>query len=141
MPVRPENRDRYPADWPQIVARIRLRAGNRCEQCGVENHALGGRLRDGTWLPAEPTEERMLRLVWPKPGEYGWCSANGRRAYLRIIRIVCTTAHLDHVPEHVSESNLRYLCQRCHLRYDARHHAETAYATRRVGKARGDFFT
>ena len=31
MPIRPENRSRYPRDWPQISQRIRERAGNRCE--------------------------------------------------------------------------------------------------------------
>jgi hypothetical protein len=39
MPIRPENRSRYPADWPQISAAIRDRAGDRCEACGVENGA------------------------------------------------------------------------------------------------------
>ena len=31
MPIRPENRARYPKDWPAISRRIRERAGNRCE--------------------------------------------------------------------------------------------------------------
>lgn len=40
MPIKPENRKRYPADWKQIRRRILDRAGNRCEFCGVENHSL-----------------------------------------------------------------------------------------------------
>ena len=40
MPIKPENRKRYPADWKQIRKRILDRAGNRCEFCGVENHSL-----------------------------------------------------------------------------------------------------
>ena len=40
MPIRPENRDRYPKDWKQIRARILERAHNRCEFCGVENHTM-----------------------------------------------------------------------------------------------------
>ena len=37
MPIRTENRHRYPPDWPQISARIRFeRAGNRCEWPGCE---------------------------------------------------------------------------------------------------------
>jgi hypothetical protein len=40
MPIAPENRGRYPADWPAISRRIRFeRAGNKCEQCGATNHA------------------------------------------------------------------------------------------------------
>lgn len=40
MPIRPENRDRYPKDWKLIRAAILQRANNRCEFCGVENHTL-----------------------------------------------------------------------------------------------------
>ena len=42
-PIRPENRDRYPADWKQISIRIRRdRAEGRCEcrgECGRGTHA------------------------------------------------------------------------------------------------------
>lgn len=31
MPIKPENRARYPKNWKQIVARIRGRSGNVCE--------------------------------------------------------------------------------------------------------------
>lgn len=31
MPIRPENRGRYPKDWKDVVARIRRRSRNRCE--------------------------------------------------------------------------------------------------------------
>jgi 5-methylcytosine-specific restriction endonuclease McrA len=46
--------------------------------------------------------------------------------------IVLTTAHLDHRPENCARANLKALCQRCHLRYDAAHHAETRQITRRT---------
>ncbi|MFZ1643743.1 MAG: hypothetical protein WAV07_20385 [Candidatus Contendobacter sp.] len=55
-------------------------------------------------------------------------------------RVVLTIAHLDHTPEHNDPANLRALCQRCHLAYDAHHHAKTAYRSRRTGKATGDLF-
>lgn len=140
MPIKPENRARYPADWPRIVERIRLRAHDKCENCGVLNHSLGGRLRDGTFMRALPLGERALRLEWPKPGMHSWCTDGTRKEKLRIIRIVCTTAHLDHTPENCSDDNLRFWCQRCHLRYDAEHHARTAYASRRKGLAVTDMF-
>lgn len=38
MPIRPENKHRYPANWRAIRAAILERAGQRCEQCGVQNH-------------------------------------------------------------------------------------------------------
>lgn len=97
MPIKPENRARYPKDWKKIVARIRERSGNRCEgspaypHCDIENgktHPLTGSI------------------------------------------VVLTVAHLDHVPENCAEDNLRHWCQRCHLTYDAKHHAANARRTR-----------
>lgn len=39
MPIRPENKARYPKDWKQISQRIRFeRAENKCKQCGAENY-------------------------------------------------------------------------------------------------------
>jgi 5-methylcytosine-specific restriction endonuclease McrA len=37
MPIRPENKARYPKDWPAISRAIRARAGNRCEWCAATN--------------------------------------------------------------------------------------------------------
>lgn len=39
MPIRPENRARYPADWKLRSRFVRFYlARNRCEWCGVENY-------------------------------------------------------------------------------------------------------
>ena len=45
-------------------------------------------------------------------------------------KVILTVAHLDHVPMNCSDSNLRALCQKCHLTYDAKHHAKNAAITR-----------
>ena len=45
--------------------------------------------------------------------------------------VVLTIAHLDHDPTNNAPENLRALCQRCHLRYDAKIHAQHARETRR----------
>lgn len=140
MPIRPSERARYPKDWPRISLRIRERAGQRCEFCGVANGALGGRLKGGKWLPARPLGERLLRLEWPRPGDIAWCGDGETegRARLKIVRIVLTVAHLDHTPENCVDENLKALCQRCHLTYDAKHHAQNAARTRRSKLAQGD---
>ena len=44
MPIKPENRGRYPANWKEIRAAILERADNKCEFCGIENYAV----RDGS---------------------------------------------------------------------------------------------
>lgn len=98
MPIRPENRGRYPADWPEISDRIRFgRADGRCEctgQCGHDH--------------------------------YGRCQARHDTAHpITGSRVILTTAHLDHQPENNDPSNLAAMCQRCHLAYDRAHHAET----------------
>jgi len=45
--------------------------------------------------------------------------------------VILTVAHLDHDTTHNTRDNLRALCQRCHLRYDAQLHAQHAAETRR----------
>lgn len=91
MPIRPENKARYPKDWPAIRQRILERAEHRCEECGAANYK-------------------------PNP-------ATGSK-------VVLTIAHLDHVPEHCADDNLRAWCQRCHNRYDAAHRAAGRKARR-----------
>jgi 5-methylcytosine-specific restriction endonuclease McrA len=92
MPIRPENKARYPKDWKQISLRIRERAGQKCEDCGVPNHMWVERHKDGTWSLCQPCDG---------------------------VEIVLTVAHLDHTPENCADENLRAWCQRCHNRYDA----------------------
>lgn len=39
MPIKTENRSRYPRDWKRISKEVRfVRAGNKCEFCGCDNH-------------------------------------------------------------------------------------------------------
>jgi hypothetical protein len=140
MPIRPENRSRYPKDWPKISQRIRQRARNHCEWCGIKNYSLGGRLENGKWLPAQPTGDNGLRLTWPKPGETSWCG-NGETegcARLKVVKIVLTVAHLDHTPENCSDDNLRALCQRCHNLYDAKMRRDGIRERSRAKAAVGD---
>lgn len=136
MPISAANMKLYPGgsirspEWQVIRERVRSRAGNRCEKCGVDNHALGGRLRSGKFLKAQPKGDNGLRLVWPTPGEEWWCGED-EPIMLRIIKIVCTVAHVDnHLTDH-SDDNLRFWCQQCHLRHDAKQHAASARITRR----------
>lgn len=49
MPIKPENKDKYPDNWFEIRERIRKRAGDRCEFCGVHNHAMGYRDKEGVF--------------------------------------------------------------------------------------------
>lgn len=93
MPIRKENRGRYPKNWPAISLRIRFeRAGGRCEcagQCG-QDHGERCEARHG--------------LPHPDTGS----------------RVVLTTAHFHgSPPEQCGDDDLFAACQRCHNRYDA----------------------
>jgi hypothetical protein len=123
-PIRPENRDRYPAEWRAIREAILERAEEwrpgslafvaRCEcegECGRGTHTgrcpnIDGGQAYGTATPAKPQGST----------------------------VVLTVAHLDHTPEHCDPGNLRAMCQGCHLHYDREHHAQTAAATRRAAR-------
>lgn len=40
MPIKPENKKRYPANWKDIRKDILKRADNKCEFCGIENYTI-----------------------------------------------------------------------------------------------------
>lgn len=137
MPIRPENRARYPKNWREIRERILMRAGNCCEQCKVRNHTIiqrGCGFDKGTYRIIEDgsvhSEDIGAWLGFVRESDY--CGTP--------VRVVLTIAHLDHVPENCDEENLRALCQLHHLRYDAKHHAENARQTRRARKAIAELF-
>ena len=139
MPIKPENRARYPANWKEIRERILLRACNCCEQCRVANGDMIVRGIDkdtGTFQRFEGDGEVYAaddgRLL-------GRCRAS-EYCGNKWTKVVLTIAHLNHAPEDVEDSNLKALCQRCHLAYDAEHHRANAAATRKARKAIGDLF-
>lgn len=105
MPIRPENRDRYPVNWRAISFRIRfVRAMGACEckgDCGIEH-----------------------------PGSFGRCEVGHGSRTKEGKRVTLTTAHLDHTPENCSDENLRAMCNACHLRYDAALHRANSARTR-----------
>ena len=138
MPIKPENRARYPADWKQIRERILARAGNACEACKVPNRAriargAGGDL--GTYMLD------TAEVFCDRTGEaQGQCRMSDYEVG-RMVDIVLTIAHLDHTPENCDDNNLRAWCQKCHLAYDADHHAEAARATRRARSGTLEMFS
>lgn len=107
MPIRPENKHRYPANWKDISLRIKERAGWQCEclgECGRGTHP------------------NRCPNTHNKPA-YGTGS-----------KVILTTAHLNHTPENCDDNNLKAMCQGCHLHYDKDHHAETRKKTKLASK-------
>ena len=143
MPIKPENRSRYPTNWGAVRAEILQRAGHCCEFCKVRNYTVGQRLADSSFRPTGGSAyyDQMLYAVSFKEANAACRHLNESEGEEpRYIVIVLTIAHLDHVPENCEPANLRALCQRCHLVYDQTQHAANAYATRRKGRAVADLF-
>lgn len=136
MPIRAENKDRYPKDWPAISALARFKAGNKCQDCGLSNGRLGARV-DGDWHDALPSGQNSRCLEWPHPGDAAKLVGGHVR---KIMRIVLTVSHKDHLPENCEPKNLRVLCQQCHLRYDAKEKARGIKQRRRASRAVGELF-
>lgn len=123
---------RYPADWKEIRVRILDRAKYECERCALPMYAVFQRDEQGKWVAiggnlyldtmqyAVSYEE--ARNVAKHSAE--WCDEPGWKV------CVLTIAHLDHDVTNNDPSNLQALCQRCHLRHDARFHASNAKQTR-----------
>lgn len=113
MPIRPENRAKYPGgspdskEWRIIRGRIRHRAGDACEGS-----------------PAYPD-----------------CRAkNGEPHPVTGSKVVCTVAHMDGKLEDHSDANLRFLCQKCHLHHDKAQHLHNAGITRAEKRGQPDLY-
>ena len=137
MPIKPENRDRYPKDWPEIRAAILERAGNKCEQCKAPNRT---RIARGAGKDGDTYMLASADVYCADTGQHLGQCRHSNYALLRITEVVLTIAHLDHVPENCAPENLRAWCQRCHLRYDQQHHRSNSRATRRSRLAVADLF-
>jgi 5-methylcytosine-specific restriction endonuclease McrA len=111
MPIKPENKNRYPEDWSEIRARILKRAKDCCEFCGLPNYA---------WVNSK---DRQLTIQDDED----------------VIRVILTIAHLDHTPENCTDENLKALCQKCHNNYDIKHRKETRHKTRMKDQTEIDF--
>jgi hypothetical protein len=141
MPIKPENKNRYPKNWLEIRERIRNRAKDKCEKCGVRNHSVGYRDDFGNFVPCganvimedygqgiNPNTSKLLDYKLAKEVA-DFQTQNDEYGY-RYIVIVCTTAHLDHDPRNCSDENLAFYCQKCHNSYDVKHRKETRHSTR-----------
>ena len=136
MSIRPNMRWRYPIDWPQLSQLIRFgRAKGRCEICARPHGNNVLCLSGGRWFDAGTTQWR--------DGRGAACAApwGADLEALRGTRVVLAVAHLDHDPGNNDMSNLKCLCQRCHVIHDKPHHLAQRRLTYRMRWAVGDLFT
>jgi len=97
MPIRPENKNRYPKNWKEIREKILTRAGQVRDEAG--------------------------KII--KEACCEWCKAENHMDHpIRDFDVVLTVAHMDHMPENCEDDNLFALCQWCHNSYDAQNRAK-----------------
>jgi hypothetical protein len=134
MPISPEKKDRYPKDWKLRSRFIReFRANNKCEWCGVPNHAVGWRDEKGKFHGARGNIKIDFAgngLQYPDffiiPYKESKAIADNLNECevlndFKYIVIVLTVAHVfDHRPEAASFLNLAALCQKCHNDHDSK---------------------
>ena len=139
MPIDYKN---YPKNWKtEIHKAVMERAKNRCENCNVPNYAVGYRV-DGIFIPT------CGNLYHDSAGR-GELSYKEARELVRhcnnfcddkLIVIVLTKAHLDHNIKNNDLSNLKALCQKCHLDYDKNFHVENRRKTQNSKQGLSDLF-
>ena len=143
MPIREENKARYPDDWKQVSQSIRDVAGNVCQACGVENGRLiyrGSHELRPAWRYADDPVFVNSRCAFDGSDIPGTTWDDFDKAKGEPVRVVLTVAHLDHQPENCAPDNLRAWCQRCHNAYDAPMRARGAADRRKAKLAVADMF-
>lgn len=101
----------------------------------------GGSIRSPEWLWIRFIA--LLRADFRCQGTPAFpnCRAeNGKPHPVTGSRVVLTIMHLDHDLANDDPSNFAAGCQRCHLTYDAKLHAQNAAATRRAAMNNGELF-
>jgi hypothetical protein len=146
MPIKAENRGRYPADWPAISLAARMRACWVCLHpgCLAQQYAVGwwrSERRGYVWAPEWPRDGAYIGQTYRDAREVaaGIYAAQGESGQKPLV-IVLTVAHLNHQPEDCRPENLAAMCQRHHLASDQEHHQRNAWATRRARSANLELF-
>ena len=102
MPINYKN---YHPDWKDVIRPSILKRDNyRCRECGAPNRTRIIRQSEKEWLEVDPIIEREAKATGQK-----------------IIKIVLTVAHLNHLITDNRDENLKSLCQLHHLRLDSKH--------------------
>jgi hypothetical protein len=115
----PMNKAHYPKDWLSLRAAVLVRAKNCCEcrgECGATHEGERCAAPDHALI-----QRKKLDLA-------SWVTAfsmTSNKIFNAPIKVILTTAHTCQESTCNDLEHLRALCQCCHLRLDAKQHAET----------------
>ena len=130
----PINYKEYHPKWSLISRLIRFkRADNKCEKCGLPNYSVGFRDNQGVFNPVSGTilhdmagqglhYPSLMPLTYKQAKQLKDAANENSVNGEKYIIIVLTVAHLDHDKSNNKFSNLKALCQKCHLDLDLPHH-------------------
>lgn len=107
---------RYPPNWKtEIVPAVLMRAGNKCECCGLENKVYVWAIK----LNVRDNGRYKQRSIWFQ--NRNDAERETETSFKKVL-VVLTVAHLDHDEENheIKIDRLKVMCQICHLRYDAK---------------------
>lgn len=104
MPIKRENKAKYPKNWDEIAERVKQKAFGRCELCGTYTYST----------PEEHLTEDELNKIGDDIGT-SCCSDKRKNA-----KYILTVHHKDRDPTNNSDDNLIALCAPCHLRKEAK---------------------
>ena len=131
----PIDYSKYPKNWKtEIRPAILERAQNRCENCGVKNHKF---ILRGFWNEKNVYQDMDGQIFDAENSQnlgddyLGEVDPENKN---KIIKVVLTISHTDHDVTNNDYSNLKALCQKCHLDHDKYHHAKNARETREKKK-------
>ena len=125
----PINYKLYPSNWKsEIRPSILKRANNCCEFCKVANYSVYV-LENNNRVFLKPSTVANFYL----------CSDEKKRMVGKtgnwvLKKVVLTISHLDHDISNNCPTNLKALCQKCHLSHDKDHHRKNARQTLKTKK-------
>ena len=124
---------KYPKDWKTVIRpAIMERAKNCCEFCKVPNYEV---ILRGNWHEIECYQDEHGSIYNANTSEVIGSDYLGEvHPTNKLIKVVLTIAHLDHDIKNNDLSNLKALCQKCHLNYDKEHHRRNSRQTIKVKK-------
>ena len=118
---------KYPSNWKtEIRPYVLNRSKHRCEFCKVKNYTQGYWDKQGKFYSVEYVMELFERTGYD-------FFDDELKHYLqkdqtvRTPKVILTIAHIDHDVNNNEYSNLKALCQRCHLHHDKDQHRESRY--------------
>ena len=140
----PINYKLYPSNWKsEIRPKVLKRANHRCEFCGVNHHAVGYRSEIGHFtgiggnlhndyagIGIDYDTKNVLSYSLAKE----FRNMHNEDSFEKYIIIILTIAHLDHDISNNCPTNLKALCQKCHLSHDKDHHRKNARQTLKTKK-------